>query len=78
LIAVAALVVTALFMLRVVQKTFYGPENERFAKLTDVSPGLGIPRMILAAVLLFLGLYPAFLFDVIQSASVPFMSGLPR
>jgi NADH-quinone oxidoreductase subunit M len=77
-VAVVALVVTALFMLRVVQKTFYGPENERFAKLPDVSLSLGIPRIILAAVLLFLGLYPSFLFNVIQTASVPFMSGLPR
>ena len=34
--------------------------------------------MILAAVLVFLGLYPSLLFDVIQTASIPFMSGLPR
>lgn len=78
MIAVAALVVTALFMLRVVQRTFYGAENARFAQLSDITPWLGVPRIILAAVLLFLGLYPSFLFDVIQTASVPFMSGLPR
>jgi NADH-quinone oxidoreductase subunit M len=77
-IAVLALVVTALFMLRVVQRTFYGPENERYALLPDVSLSLGIPRIILAAVLLILGFYPSFLFDVIQTASVPFMNGLPR
>ncbi|MFZ0932272.1 MAG: NADH-quinone oxidoreductase subunit M [Syntrophobacteraceae bacterium] len=77
-IAVLALVVTALFMLRVVQKTFYGPANERFALLPDMSLSLGIPRIILAAVLLILGFYPSFLFDVIRTASVPFMSGLPR
>jgi NADH-quinone oxidoreductase subunit M len=77
-IAVLALVVTALFMLRVVQKTFYGPENERYARLPDMSLSLGIPRIILAAVLLILGLYPSVLFDVIRTASVPFMSGLLR
>jgi NADH-quinone oxidoreductase subunit M len=77
-IAVLALVVTALFMLRVVQRTFYGPGNERFAHLPDVSLSLGIPRIILAGVLLILGLYPSFLFDVIRTASVPFMSGLAR
>ena len=76
-IAVLALVVTTLFMLRVVQKTFYGPGNERYAQLPDVSLSLGIPRIILAAVLLILGFYPSFLFDVIRTASVPFMSGLP-
>ncbi|MGA2025970.1 MAG: NADH-quinone oxidoreductase subunit M [Syntrophobacteraceae bacterium] len=77
-IAVLALVVTALFMLRVVQRTFYGPENERYAQLPDMSLSQGIPRIILAGVLLILGLYPSFLFDVIRTASVPFMSGLPR
>lgn len=77
-VAVLALVVTALFMLRVVQRTFYGPGNDRFAKLPDISLSLGIPRIILVLVLVFLGLYPAFLFDMIQTASIPFMSGLPR
>lgn len=77
-IAVLALVVTALFMLRVVQRTFYGPGNERYAQLPDISLSLGIPRIILAWVLLILGLYPSFLFDVIRTASVPFMSGLAR
>jgi NADH-quinone oxidoreductase subunit M len=76
--AVVALVITALFMLRVVQRTFYGPENTRYASLPDVSFFLGIPRMILAAVLLLLGLFPSLLFDVIRTASLPFMSGLPR
>jgi NADH-quinone oxidoreductase subunit M len=76
--AVLALVITALFMLRVVQKTFYGPLNERWARLPDMSLRLSTPRIILAAVLLILGIYPAFLFDVIRTASVPFMSGLPR
>jgi len=76
--AVLALVVTALFMLRVVQRTFYGPRNERYAELSDISFRQGIPRMILVAVLVLLGLYPALLFDMIQTASIPFMSGLPR
>lgn len=77
-VAILALVVTALFMLRVVQRTFYGPRNERYAGLSDVGFNQGIPRMILAAVLVILGLYPALLFDVIQTASIPFMNGLPR
>jgi NADH-quinone oxidoreductase subunit M len=77
-IAILAFIVTALFMLRVVQRTFYGPVKERYANLTDVTLPLGIPRIILAAVLLFVGFHPSFLFDVIRTASVPFMNGLPR
>ena len=75
--AIIALVISALFMLRVVQKTFYGPENEQFEKLSDVPFRLGVPRMILVAVLVFFGLFPSLLFDVIATASIPFINGLP-
>ena len=77
-LAVCALVVSALFMLRVVQRTFYGPKNDKYADLTDVPFGLGIPRMILLATLLLFGLFPALIFDVIETASVPFFNGLPK
>jgi NADH-quinone oxidoreductase subunit M len=75
--AVGGLVLSALFMLRVVQKAFYGPKNRKFAHLTDVSFALGTPRMILAAVIVLFGLFPWILFDVIDTASVPFVRGLP-
>jgi len=76
-LAIAALAVTALFMLRVVQKVCYGPEDERWAGLPDVSPGLGIPRMILVSVIVLFGLFPSLMFDMIQTASIPFLSRLP-
>jgi NADH-quinone oxidoreductase subunit M len=75
--AVGGLVLSALFMLRVVQRAFYGPKNETFAHLSDISFGLGIPRMILAAVIVLFGLLPSILFDVIDTASVAFIRGLP-
>jgi NADH-quinone oxidoreductase subunit M len=34
--------------------------------------------MILTSVLVLLGLFPSLLFDMIQTASIPFMSGLPK
>ncbi len=76
-LAVCGLAVTALFILRVVQKTFYGPKNERWEHLEDVNFKLGIPRMILAGVIVFFGLFPSVLFDMIQTASIPFFNGLP-
>jgi NADH-quinone oxidoreductase subunit M len=75
--AVGGLVISALFILRVVQKAFYGPLNEKFAHLSDVSFGLGLPRMILVAVIVLFGLFPRILFDVIDTAAVPFIRGLP-
>jgi NADH-quinone oxidoreductase subunit M len=77
-LAIAALVVSALFMLRVVQKAFYGKKNERFAHLPDVSLGLGIPRIILVGVLLLFGFFPSLMLDMIQVSVVPFMEGLAQ
>jgi NADH-quinone oxidoreductase subunit M len=77
-LAISSLVISALFMLRVVQKSFYGPANPRFAHLPDLSFSLGLPRLILVAVLLLFGILPALMIDLIQTAVIPFMEGLPR
>jgi NADH-quinone oxidoreductase subunit M len=77
-LAICALVVSALFMLRVVQRTFYGEKNERFAHLRDVSFGLGLPRMILVSVIVLFGLYPSLMLDVVQTAAIPLINGLAR
>jgi NADH-quinone oxidoreductase subunit M len=73
-LAVFGLVVSALFMLRVVQKTFYGDRNEKWAHIPDVTLVLATPRIILIGVLVFFGLFPRLILDVIQSAVVPFVS----
>jgi len=76
-LAICALVVGALFMLRVVQRTFYGEKNEKFAHIPDVTFVQGIPRMILVAVIVIFGLFPSLMLDVVQTAVVPFINGLP-
>jgi NADH-quinone oxidoreductase subunit M len=77
-IAILALVLSALYMLRVVQKTFYGKRNERFSHIPDVSFGLGLPRMILVLVMVLFGLFPGLMLDLIQTAVIPFMGGLAK
>jgi NADH-quinone oxidoreductase subunit M len=77
-LAVGALVVSALFMLRMVQRTFYGPPRERFAALPDVPFALGLPRLILAAVILVFGFFPSLMFDMIATATLPLLQGVPR
>jgi NADH-quinone oxidoreductase subunit M len=76
-LAVCALVVSALFILRVVQRACYGPAKEQFAHLPDVSFSLGIPRMILVSVIVLFGLFPSIMLDMIQTASIHFINGLP-
>ncbi|HEX9910513.1 MAG TPA: NADH-quinone oxidoreductase subunit M, partial [Desulfatiglandales bacterium] len=78
ILSISALVISALFMLRVVQKTFYGKKNERFAQLPDVSFGLGLPRMILVLILILFGFFPSIMLDVIRTSTIPFMAGLVR
>ena len=56
-LAIGALVVGALFMLRVVQKVCYGPPVERFAHLPDVPASRAVPRVILVSVIVLFGLF---------------------
>jgi NADH-quinone oxidoreductase subunit M len=77
-LSVCTLVLSALYMLRVVQRTFYGQRNKRYAHLSDVSFGLGLPRMILIATLVLFGLLPRLMLDLLQSAVIPFMGGLAK
>ncbi len=78
ILAVCALVISALFTLRVIQKTFYGERSERHSHLPDVPFGLALPRMILVAALVFFGLMPWLMSDLIQTSVIPFMERLPR
>ncbi|MEW6265689.1 MAG: NADH-quinone oxidoreductase subunit M [Thermodesulfobacteriota bacterium] len=64
--AVLGLVISALFMLRVVQKTFYGEKNLRFAGLPDMTPWMVIPRAILATTIFLFGLFPRLAVDLIN------------
>jgi NADH-quinone oxidoreductase subunit M len=73
ILAVLGLVISALFMLRVVQKVFYGDRNEKWAHIPDVGLFLATPRIILIGVLVFFGLFPRLILDVINSAVVPFV-----
>jgi NADH-quinone oxidoreductase subunit M len=69
-LAIGALAVGALFMLRVVQKTCYGPPLEKFSGLTDITAALAVPRVILASVIVLFGLFPGLLFDMIHTATL--------
>ncbi|KJS33171.1 MAG: NADH dehydrogenase [Desulfatitalea sp. BRH_c12] len=74
-LAVSALVISALFMLRVIQKTCYGPRNATMAHLPDVSFSMSLPRVILVMVIVLFGFFPGLMVDMIQTASVPLLGG---
>ncbi len=76
-LAVTALAINALFILRVVEKTCFGPINPKWEYLPDVSFGLGLPRLVLAGVIVIFGIMPFLMYETIQSASMLLISGLP-
>lgn len=76
-VAVSALVISALFILRVVQHAILGPPNEKWAHLTDVSFGLGLPRMVLVAAIVIFGLMPFLMYETIQPTAIALINGLP-
>ncbi len=75
--AVLGLVVSALFMLRVVQKTFYGERNERHGQAPDMTLAMTLPRAMLAATILLFGLAPRLALDLINTATTP-LAGMFR
>jgi NADH-quinone oxidoreductase subunit M len=76
ILAIAALVVGALFALRVVQNTFFNEPNPKFAHYEDVSPFLGLPRMILIGTLLLFGFFPQLMVGMIKISVIPFLQGM--
>ncbi|HEX9883369.1 MAG TPA: NADH-quinone oxidoreductase subunit M [Desulfobaccales bacterium] len=76
LLAIAALVVGALFALRVVQNSFFNAPNPKFVHFEDVSPFLGLPRMILIGALFLFGFFPQFMVSMIKTSVVPFLQGM--
>ncbi|SPF37267.1 Proton-translocating NADH-quinone oxidoreductase, chain M [Syntrophobacter sp. SbD1] len=72
--ALVGLIISALFMLRVVQRTFYGEKNPKWEHIPDVSGFLAVPRVILMSIILFFGMFPKIMLDVIQSTVIPFVN----
>ena len=68
-LAVAALVFSALFMLRVYAAAFFGPVNPKWNGLRDIGPWQATPRVILIAVLLVFGFFPSWVLDLIGSST---------
>jgi len=69
ILAVVALIIAAMFMLRVFRSAFFGPANPRWASVPEVSPWLALPRAILIAVLLVFGFAPALVLDLVSPAA---------
>jgi len=67
-IAIAGLVFTAAYMLRVLGKAMFGPRNPAWDHLVEPTAWLATPRIILVAVLLLFGFFPSLILDLFRLA----------
>ena len=70
-LAVLAVVITAIYVLRVVQQIFFGPRNPKWDNIKDISGVEMIPFVILTLIMLGLGLAPAPMVDLINQGIDP-------
>lgn len=71
IISIFAIVITAIYVLSVVQRVFFGPRNPRWDHLQDAKGIEIVPFIILCGTLIFYGVFPDFLMAMIDSGVAP-------
>jgi NADH-quinone oxidoreductase subunit M len=75
-LSVLGLLVTAIFILTILQRVFNGPLNEKWSKFADLTPGEIALLVIPIALMFVLGLYPRLVLDVINPTAVQMVGQL--
>jgi NADH-quinone oxidoreductase subunit M len=70
-LAVFTMILTAAYLLWMINRVFFGTFNQKWSWLPDVSLRESIPLFALAGLIVFVGIYPAPLIDVITSSLLP-------
>lgn len=70
-IAIAGIIITALYVLRAGANTLFGPPRPEYDHLEDIKGPEMVPLVVLGSVLVIGGLLPSLLFDMINSGVVP-------
>ncbi len=77
IIASLGIIVTAAYVLRVVQQVFFGDFNEkRFPNITDVRPQDKFVLALLSSVLIIVGVYPQIMSTMIEAGMSPIVQTL--
>lgn len=72
-IAIAGIIITALYILRAGANTLYGPAKPEFKDIEDLKGPELVPLVMLGSVLVIGGILPSLLFDMINSGTAPIM-----
>ena len=74
ILAVLGIVITAGYILWMLQRVFYGPVLEKFNDVVDADNREKVYMFVFVAVIMLVGIYPAILTDVIKVGVLPIMS----
>ncbi|MBI2918725.1 MAG: NADH-quinone oxidoreductase subunit M [Chloroflexi bacterium] len=66
-LAIIGAAITAVYILRLLGKVFFGPLNPKWEKLPDATPREGFAAAVLVATIVFVGVNPGFLMRAIDS-----------
>jgi NADH-quinone oxidoreductase subunit M len=73
ILGVAGIVITAGYILWMLQRVFYGPPKDTFNKTKDADILERVYMFVFIAVIMGVGIYPAILTDVIKAGVMPIM-----
>ncbi|MDP6101549.1 MAG: proton-conducting transporter membrane subunit, partial [Dehalococcoidia bacterium] len=77
-LAVFAIVITAGYILWMIQRTFFGPSLQRFASLGDATVVEAVPMAVLVITIMVVGVYPAVVSDVFTQGLEPIIQSLQQ
>jgi NADH-quinone oxidoreductase subunit M len=75
-LSVLGLLITAIFILTILQRVFNGPLNEKWARLPDLTFTERVLVLPAIALMFLLGIYPQLVLGVINSTAVQIISKL--
>ncbi|HTV04399.1 MAG TPA: NADH-quinone oxidoreductase subunit M [Acidobacteriaceae bacterium] len=75
-LSVIGLLITAVFLLVILERVFYGPVSERWAGLRDLSTGERLALAPAVALMFVLGFYPQLIVGVVNSTVIQLVSQL--
>ncbi len=75
-LSVLGIILAAGYILWMLERTLFGPPRERFASLTDATPLEAVPMALLVASIVLVGVYPALLTDLFDTAIAPMVDNI--
>lgn len=73
-VAIAGIIITALYVLRAGANTLFGPPKEKYNHLQDLKGAEMVPLVLLGGILVIGGVLPSLLFDMVNSGVEPILT----